>query len=136
MYIYLAADYARKDEMQGCRDVLEALGHQITSRWIDNSDSIEGAGIGTKMISPDRLPELSKFAEKDYEDIVACDTLILFTTGEKTRGGRHTEFGIALALRKGLIIIGPREHVFHCPEWIKHYLTWRSFMVKFSQGRE
>lgn len=33
--IYLAARYSRNAEMRGVRDVLEGLGHKVTSRWID-----------------------------------------------------------------------------------------------------
>lgn len=32
--IYLAARYSRNDEMRGVRDVLTALGYEVTSRWI------------------------------------------------------------------------------------------------------
>ena len=34
MYIYLAARYSRRFEMQAVAKRLEALGHHITSRWI------------------------------------------------------------------------------------------------------
>lgn len=45
MKIYLAARFSRNDEMRGVRDVLETMGHQITSRWIDlhGGDQLESA---------------------------------------------------------------------------------------------
>ena len=33
--VYLAARYSRNEEMRGVRDVLEVLGYEVTSRWID-----------------------------------------------------------------------------------------------------
>ena len=33
--VYLAARYSRNAEMRMVRDVLEGLGHTVTSRWID-----------------------------------------------------------------------------------------------------
>ena len=129
MMIYLAADYARKHEMQGCRDVLESMGHKVTARWIDNDDSIEDAGgTGVGIDDANRM-YYSQFADKDFEDIDASEVFILFTTGALSRGGRHTEFGRAQAKGKRLIIIGPREHVFHCTQEVSHYPAWRSFVV-------
>lgn len=134
MNIYLAADYARKDEMRGCRDVLVALGYNVTSRWIDNPDEVEGHGTGGVAINDANRLELAVYAAIDYQDIIRCDAFIQFTTGELTRGGRQVEFGLAKAEGKTLYIIGPREHVFHCAADVHHYPTWRSFVIDFSRG--
>jgi len=47
MKIYLAASYTRADEMRGVRDVLAAVGNEITARWIDHAqyDSSLGAEV-------------------------------------------------------------------------------------------
>jgi len=37
------------------------------------------------------------------------------------RGGRHVEFGLALAWGKRLMIVGPRENVFHCLPQVEQY---------------
>jgi len=96
--VYLAADYARKDEIQGIRVSLEDRGVKVTSRWLDTAD--------------DGIP-WSAEAKIDLDDIREADVVVSFTTGAHARGGRHAEFGIAVALDKGLILVGPREHVFH-----------------------
>ena len=44
-----------------------------------------------------------------------------------TRGGRHAEFGIALALGKRVIVIGPRENVFHALPAVERYESWAAF---------
>lgn len=98
MKVYLAADYARKQEMQYIRSILETYGLAVTSRWLDTPD--------------DGVP-WSAEAKVDLEDIREADALISFTTGEHARGGRHAEFGMAVAWRKRLVLVGPREHVFH-----------------------
>jgi hypothetical protein len=134
MKIYLAADYARKNEMQGCRDIIEGLGHKVTSTWIDTPNEVESAGIGGKSINLDNMQECGAYGLTDYSEILQCDTLIQFTTGEKSRGGRHVEYGIAIGAGKNIIIIGPREHVFHCGSSIRHYPSWRSFVIDFSKG--
>jgi hypothetical protein len=51
-------------------------------------------------------------------------TLISFTDGAPARGGRHVEFGMAYAWGKRLIVVGPREHVFHALPLVEHYPDW------------
>jgi hypothetical protein len=73
--ICLAARYSRNPEMQGVRDVLQGLGHTVTSRWIDCH-----AGKYLTSFTPDHLnkdPEYcSTLAQHDLEDLVAADTVI------------------------------------------------------------
>jgi hypothetical protein len=50
--------------------------------------------------------------------VLAADVLMAFTefpgqTPGRARGGRHVEFGIAFAKEKRLMIVGPRENIFH-----------------------
>lgn len=134
MRIYLAADYVRKHEMRGCRDVIEALGHEVTSSWIDTPDHVEDAGIGSSAITDGNYMDYASYAKTDWNDIHVSDMLVLFTTGELTRGGRHTEFGLALAWGKMTAIVGPREHVFHCLPEVAHHKTWLAFVREFSRG--
>ena len=46
---------------------------------------------------------------------MAADAVIIFTETEYNpcNRWRHVEFGLALAQDKGVIIVGPRENVFH-----------------------
>ena len=125
--IYLAASYARKDEMRGVRDVLETAGFKVTSRWIDQEGEYEKGDI-----PPDRYsenPEVGiEFAERDLVDIAESDAFIMFTGDELSSGGRHTEYGIALMYNmKAIIIVGPRENVFHCHPSVMQFPSWRQF---------
>ena len=46
-----------------------------------------------------------------------ADLLVFFSeaaeSGDRGRGGRHVEFGMAYAMGKSIIVIGDRENVFH-----------------------
>lgn len=99
--LYLAARYTQRAELEAHAIRLKSFGFEITARWVfGNEDGLDR----------------EKIAFLDIADVDACDTLVSFTlpVGTMTRGGgRHVEFGYALARRKQLVIIGPRENVFH-----------------------
>lgn len=131
--IYLAAAYQRHDEMCGVRDVLQALDYLVTSRWIDQhgGDQPEAA-VGEALKVDD--PAHAQFIAEDLEDIDRADTLISFT-GTGTTGGRHVEFGYALAMGKRLILVGPRENIFHRYEHVEHYETWPRLVMALTPAR-
>ncbi len=145
MRIYLAARYSRREELQGYRAELEQRGHEVTSRWVwtdhdlplDADPGLGGLGV--------------RFAMEDWEDLLRSDCVISFTEDPtqrvpgRARGGRHVEFGIALAVRalrfKGClhhgrecalrppvpfrpIVVGARENVFHHLPEIEFFATW------------
>jgi len=110
MKIYLASRYSTKDEIRGYTKALEDLGFVLTSSWPREPHD-------PNMDLPEVSPRvLRRLAARDLREIQACDLLVLFTVSplEATkRGGRHTEFGIALALKKRMVICGPHENIFH-----------------------
>lgn len=114
MKIYLAARYSRNPEMHEVRDRLVALGHVVTSRWID-----QHGGELEESFTPARLaaePEFcARFARVDCDDLFAADAIVSYTgAGGGGKGGRRVEFGLAAASCKRLIVVCPRENVFHC----------------------
>lgn len=135
---YLAARYSRHDEMQGVRDVLAALHDiEVTSRWIDCHTDV--VGDFTSSFTVDFLnanPEkCAPLGQHDVDDLVAADTVISFTSTNGGKGGRHVEFGIAVALGKRLIVIGPREHVFHTLAEVQWFPDWPHFVMALSQAK-
>jgi hypothetical protein len=130
MRIYLAAAYARQAEMQGVRDALTELGHEITSRWIDRTTEPPG-GMGAVELFTDPAAGIGH-AREDLADIDAAEAVISFT-GSGTRGGRHTDFGYALGKGKYLVLAGTREHIFHSlvDEW---YPDFSTLMREFRLG--
>ena len=133
MMIYVAAAYGRQLEMRGVRTQLRQLGHPVTSRWLDQES--ESTEFGWSQATIHSAPVvIQTMARRDLEDIEAAHAVFSFTDGDLARGGRHVEFGYAMALGRRLFLIGPREHIFHClgrvvqfPDWealAEHLATW------------
>jgi nucleoside 2-deoxyribosyltransferase len=121
--IYLAARYSRRDELCRYRAELEALGHTVTSRWLNGNHQIDDKGLSAEADAVKR----ERFATEDYDDLVAADWVISFTEEPRSttsRGGCHVEFGLALGLGKHCVIVGPRENVFHCMPQVEWFSSW------------
>ena len=112
MKVYLAARFSRQEEMKIYRDMIEALGHAVTSRWLNHKpeEDAQFERVG------------AQYAQQDMNDVYACDLFLLFTDGERqSRGGRHVELGMALAWAKRCGIVGPKENIFHWHHDIEEY---------------
>jgi nucleoside 2-deoxyribosyltransferase len=107
--VYLAAQFKQINEMRKYAEELRAEGIEIVSRWLEEKVS---PNISLKEMTPD---ECKRTAEVDLEDIQNADVFVLFTVDpdEPTkRGGRHFESGVAFALGKPTIFVGPsRKHL-------------------------
>lgn len=113
MHIYLAARYSRIAELNRYAAILREFGYTITSRWLEGSHQISDDGLSAEADRETR----ERFAKEDLHDLKRADLVISFTEpprSSNSRGGRHVEFGFALGTGKQLIVIGPRENVFHC----------------------
>jgi hypothetical protein len=120
--VYLAARYSRFPGMQVVRSDLERIGHRVTSRWIEGGHLLSKEGS-----SQAHEQERARFAQEDYADLTRADWVISFTEQPRktnTRGGRHVEHGIALALCKRVLVVGYRENVFHCLPHVEFFQTW------------
>lgn len=114
MKIYLCGRYSRRDQLRSVREELLRLGHTVTSRWLDtNWEATERQDRVYSSAAPPEYRE--QYAALDLEDVAAADCLIAFTEEPRSggRGGRHVEFGAALALGKRLVVVGHRENLFH-----------------------
>ncbi|MDD3983954.1 MAG: hypothetical protein PHU54_08445 [Candidatus Omnitrophica bacterium] len=136
MKAYIAARYDRREEMCGYAQQLRELGHTVTSQWLlgthqlhDNAHKVDNP----EWYHPDEgiTMDAAPFAMEDILDIDAADTLIFFSEPPDVyskRGGRHVEYGIALALGIRLVVIGPRENVFHCLPQVERYDNWDEYV--------
>lgn len=108
MKFYIAARYGRKAEAKALALKLQELGHGITSTWIDQAED--------EMLYDQGPDAAARFAQKDLNEISSADGLIALSETEDSvygRGGRHVELGYALAAGCRIIVIGPRENLFH-----------------------
>lgn len=129
MRIYLAARYSRRLELCEYREQLRALGHEVTSRWLNG----EHRAIDLTA-SPE---ERSGFAIEDLEDLYLADMVISFTEppdNPYSRGGRHVEFGFAIGCDKKLAVVGYQENVFHCLPEVRFCQTWEEFVSSTDKG--
>lgn len=140
MRIYLASRYSRRLELCEYRSQLEDLGYDVQARWLNGQHQIlsNGQPIGENVEAliedgdADYAEIRGKFARDDLEDVSNADVVISFTEpprSNSSRGGRHVEFGIALANGAHLIVVGYRENIFHCLPEVKFAKTWETAKV-------
>lgn len=126
MRVYIAARFSKRPEANQLAQKLQILGHTITSRWV-LPEATHVMPTGLSKLAADS--ERERFARQDIEDVIACDWCISLMEKPRSngRGGRHVEFGYALALSKKMTIIGPRETVFHHQPEVEHFRTVKDF---------
>lgn len=139
MKIYLASRYSRRLELCEYRSQLEHLGHTVTSRWLNGKHQIDDKGqpigeSGEKLVEAgdgstscaDALR--AHFVQEDCADVRSAECVISFTEPPRsplgTRGGRHVEFGMAIALGKRIIVIGYQENLFHYLPTVEFFNDW------------
>ncbi len=107
--VYVAARYPMITEARAAANLLKQANYEVTSRWLD--------GVNRA---------LHDAAIEDLEDVRAADYLMLLTLPEGTSysgGGRHVEFGYALALGKRVIAVGHYETLFCYLPQVRVYPT-------------
>ena len=132
MKIYLAARYSRHPEMQGYAKELEALGHEVTSRWIWGNHQAQDDEI----LDPAKQERALVFLREDLDDLLEAEAIIAFTEEMRTltRGGRHVEWGIALALGLELNVVGPRENLFYLGDVVNQYDSFPELLEAWRNG--
>ncbi len=115
MIIYIAAPYPCREEAQRWAKLLTEAGHLVTARWVTNE--------GEDSKDPN---DQAYYAKIDMEDIESAYSLVLMTgyRGDRSwTGGRHWEAGYAYAKERRIIVVGPRESVFHHIPSVQQYDT-------------
>jgi hypothetical protein len=140
MRYYFAGAYARRAELVARAAELKfgPAGAEVVSRWLFSAQEGEDAGFSAGGLSDPYTIKLAwEYGQRDIEDLTKADAIVSFT-GEGTRGGRHVEHGVAMAypwVMAGranpirLVIVGPREHVFHCHPATEVYPDWAAFLA-------
>lgn len=121
--VYLAARYSEKHEMFAQAEIFRGRGIEVTSSWLEESHA------PTIQMSDIAVDDLTFYARNDIRDIESADWLV-FSSVEPTtptvRGGRHVEFGYALAKGKKILVVGPEENIFHHLPAIQHVNDWET----------
>src|SRR5579863_2234769 len=111
MKFYIAGKFEQRFKFREYREQLEALGHSVTSRWLNHGPEIKPLDVKNSLLG------IKSDAHNDLEDIYNGDSGQTFTTEE--RGGRHVELGYKLALkelyaeRRVIILVGKKTNIFH-----------------------
>ena len=103
--VYIAARYGRLEEGRETAAVFRRNGFTVTASWLEGGDE--------SLYSEDQYPDT---AQQDLDDILRAEYFVFLSEEPENphgRGGRHVEYGYALANGKRLIGIGPRENIFH-----------------------
>ena len=125
---YFAAQFSRLAEVKALVEEARMAGVEVNSRWLNQYSTSGYAGGPGEGI---------KFAERDLEDIEVADALLFFAEDPTIgipRGGRHVEFGYALALDKRIEVVGPKENVFHLLSRTVHWPDFKSWLASKSGG--
>jgi len=137
--VYLAARYSRREEICEYRSQLQEMGYTVQARWLNGGHQISNNGTpigengeslvedGSTNVAASELR--GKFAQDDWEDVTNAELVINFTETPRSnhsRGGRHVEFGIALARGARVIVVGHRENIFHWLPSVEFHETWES----------
>lgn len=128
---YQAARFERREELIANEKILADHNIASNTKWLHNAADDKG-----QETQCDTDEERGKFALMDYENVIDCDFLLYYSEdltklgggviarGDGfsrakyvpalwARGGRHVEFGIALASAMDIVVIGPHENIFH-----------------------
>ncbi len=122
MKVYIAGSIREVEQSRYvAKKLIELIpGIEITSRWLHGKHSLSDTEL-TQL--PNAKDLMAGFAIDDLEDLINAETVLLVTDNKFSHGGRHTEFGFALASNKRLVIYGPRENAFHYLEQVEQGTT-------------
>lgn len=95
--IYLASGFSNSVKMRHYKQILEAMGFTITSRWIDYDQRPAKNGDWEELYR--------RISVKDLYDVEECDIIIVDALKPSTRGGYNTELGYGYAINKHIIVI-------------------------------
>lgn len=121
--IYVAASFKRKEK---CVELIEQLPEnvQAISSWhhadSELDDRIRIGNLG---------PVVEERILRDYNQIKEADLIVIFVGDNLSGGGRHTELGIALGMKKSIAIIGEYDsNPFERMPGITLYKTTKEFI--------
>lgn len=119
MKLYLMISWAALEEGKRAARMLEQAGHMVTNHFL-RPDYV------APLTPDDELPEEETYrrALADLSDLAEADVAVsMNVSGPSTSGGRHIEFGAALAMNKRIAIIGKPENIFQRMRGVRGFLN-------------
>lgn len=108
--IYLAGPFSWQTRIRAHAEELQRLGYTITAEWLDQSDTFTNSDNSTNTKLAGLHATCDRLSRRDLCNIIDADTLVLFEPGiPLERNTRVAEFGVALALGRQCIVIGPED---------------------------
>lgn len=101
---YIASPWVNRAKARLVRSDLLAMGHSVSSAWLDGPD--------TGSLPNDRMVAISE-ALADEREVRGCEGLLTLTVPGTEGTGHIAEFGMALILGKFLVVAGPVKSIFH-----------------------
>lgn len=126
MKVYLASMYSTRSEINTYAKDLRKVGIEVTSTWLKEPHATD---TQIYELRPDKNEE---YAVADLRDIDRADWFVFFSKSPDIptiRGGRHVEFGYALASHKPILVVGPKENIFHYLSEVEHVDTWEAALM-------
>lgn len=112
MKYHLIGRWERRPEILRAAKALEAMKHEITSRWLNYTGTTGGEYMN---IRSGKWPE---FSVEGLADVDAADTVLVFGDApmgyirqDGQRGTHLTQLGYALAKGKRIVVVGSPENV-------------------------
>lgn len=113
MKLYVATGFEHAKKARGVMDALRGLGQLITYDWTEMPDRVQ-AGWRPK------TEDLEAIAAQEVMAVQEADGLVVLLPGGL---GTHTELGIALGMRKPVVIFG--ENTRSCPFYLHSTVVYR-----------
>lgn len=122
MKVYLAARYCEKNRIAKLAEDLPVLEVESTSSWYKEDFKPD---VSMHDVEVDVLELIAK---RDIREIQEADVFVQFTIDPDSpmiRGGMHFECGYAWALKKPILLVGPRQNVFHHLPGVERVKGWK-----------
>jgi hypothetical protein len=118
--VYLAGRFERREELCAIARELQLAGWTVTSSWLFTDSSLGSDALACG----GRATEIAAMDLRDLRQAELCISFTEHPGGPLGRGGRHFELGAATVLGLRTLLVGPREHVFHCLDGMERCASW------------
>lgn len=115
MRIYVAGH--SQDECKKVANLLVDAGHEITSSWLKED---------FKRTAEYTDQEKRLIANKDIQEVMGSDVLVMLSSPTRVPGGKFVELGVAIGAGKKVCLIGHRENM----------LMWSSLVSQHNSAED